>query len=149
MAAIFLYENVQYAPSPCDFAQDYITQPTYHCNDCGKIGAALPPFDGLCTSCAGYFDDDKPLNFKPDPEALKKGLGRNLVMGVTYDPNPIRERLETLEALPADKLLSSVNMERSEDIQAAKLITAIDLKNYRSQQLKEQLDALKGFMEMA
>lgn len=147
-AAVFLHENVHYAPDPCEFAQPYITQATYCCKDCDKCGSAIPPFDGLCTSCAGYFSDEKPLNFKPDPEAVKKGLGKNLTFGVTYDMEPTKKRFEALNAMSGD-LSPHVNMERAEDIQAAKLITAMDFKNHRAQQLKEQLEALKGWMEMA
>lgn len=148
VAAVFLYENVHYAPDPCEFAQPYITQATYCCKDCDKCGSAIPPFDGLCTSCAGHYTDEKPLNFKPDPEALKKGLGRNLTFGVTYDLKPTKEKFESLNSMSGD-LLSHISMDKAEDIQAAKLITAIDLKNHRAQQLKEQLDSLKGWMEMS
>ena len=108
----------------------------------------MPPFDGLCTSCAGHFSDTKPLNFKPDPEAMRKGLGRNITTGVTYDPEPTKARFEELNKLQASALSSALR-ETPEDLQAAKLITAVDFKNYRAQQLKEQLESLRGWLEMA
>lgn len=147
-AAVFLHENVHYAPKPLEFCQPYISQPTYCCKDCGKCGSALPPFDGLCSSCAGHFEDDKPLNFQPDPEALKKSHGQNITLGVVYEQAPVRKRFEELSALPSDRLVSSIR-ETAEDIQAAKLIIATDFMNFRSQQLKDQLGALRGWLEMA
>ena len=147
-AALFLHENVHYAPEPLSFCQPYITQPIYHCKDCDKTASALPPFDGLCTSCAGHFDKPKTLDFKPDQELLDKGFGRNITLGVTIDPRPVQRRFETLDAAPPDKLLSMIG-ETSEDIQAAKLITAVDFKNFRSRQLKEQLESLRSWLEMS
>ncbi len=145
-AAIFLYENVHYAPDPLDFCQVYITQPTYCCLDCDKCGPAMPPFDGLCTSCAGHFDDDKPLNFKADPAKLERGFGRNITRGVTFDPEPTRKRFEELDKMPPGDVQGAIR-ETVEDIQAAKLIHAIDFKNYRTQQLRDQRAALRGWLE--
>lgn len=148
VAAVFLAEHVHYAPEPVEFAQPYITQPTYCCQDCGKCGSALPPFDGMCTSCAGHFDDDKPFNFKPDQEAIERGAGRNLTKSVIFDPGPTKERFEELNKLPADKLRATLR-ETVEDVQAAKLITAFDYKSYQIQQRQEQVKALRGWLESA
>ena len=145
-AAVFLHENVHYAPEPLEFCQVYITQPTYCCKDCDKCGSAMPPWDGLCTSCAGHFDDDKPLNFKPDPEKIDKGYGRNVTTGVTFDPEPTKKRFLELDAMPHDKVQGAIH-EVAEDIQAAKLITAIDFRNYRTQQLRDQRTSLRGWLE--
>lgn len=145
-AAVFLHENVFYAPSPLEFCQPYITQRFYTCQDCDKKASALPPFDGLCWSCGGHFEDDKPFNFKPDPEAVKKGLGKNLTYGKTYDPDPIKKRFEELNALSDPG--SSIK-ETLEDIQSAKLITAVDYSSHKSKQLSEQLSSLRGWLEMA
>lgn len=147
VAAVFLYENVHYTTETLAFAQNYISQPTYLCQDCDKLGSALPPFDGICTSCGGYFTSDTPFNFKPDPEAVKRGAGRNLKYGLTYDPAPVKARLGELEGLSADKLSIAIK-ETPEDIQAAKLIAAIDFAAFRAGQLTEQLDSLKGWLEM-
>ncbi len=146
-AAIFLHEEVYYAPEPLAFCQPYISQPTYCCKDCDKCGSALPPFDGLCTSCAGYYTDDKPFNLKPDPEALKLGRGRNITLSQKYDSGPVKTRFEELNKLSGNHLVSAIR-EVPEDIQAAKLITATDFQNYRAQQLKDQLSALRGWLEM-
>lgn len=145
-AAVFLHENVFYAAPPLEFCQRYITQRYYICRDCEKKGSALPPFDGLCSSCGGHFDDEHPFNFKPDPEAVKRGYGKNLTYGNTYDPDPTKKRFEELNAMkdPASSIKETV-----EDIQAAKLITAVDYMNHKSQQLSEQLSSLRGWLEMA
>jgi len=146
-AAVFLNENVFYAAPPLEFCQKYITQPFYICKDCDKKGSALPPFDGLCSACGGHFEDDKPLNFKPDPEAVKRGFGRNLTFGKTYDPDPTKKRFEELNAMTGD--LTSHIKETVEDIQAAKLITAVDYMNHKSQQLSDQLASLRDWLEMS
>ncbi len=145
-AAVFLHENVHYAPEPLEFCQVYITQPIYTCLDCDKVGSAMPPFDGLCTSCAGHFDDQKPLNFKPDPEKIEKGHGSNIVMGKTFDPEPTKKRFEELDKMPPAQLQGAIR-EVPEDIQAARLISAIDFRNYRTQQLKNQRASLRGWLE--
>lgn len=145
-AAVFLHENVFYAPEPLSFCQKYITQPTYKCEDCGQTGSALPPFNGVCWSCGGHFDSEHPFKFEPDPEAVRRGLGRHITIGKTYDPEPTQRRFQELNALPPDKLQSSIK-ETVEDIQAAKLIIATDFTKYRSQQLAEQLTSLRGWLE--
>ncbi len=145
-AAVFLHENVFYAPEPLDFCQKYITQQTYKCQDCNQTGSALPPFDGMCWSCGEHFDSEHPFKFQPDPDAVKRGVGRKIVLRDTFDPGPTKARFEELNALPADKLKASIR-ETVEDIQAAKLIIAIDYIKHRSQQLAEQMTSLRGWLE--
>ena len=147
-AAVFLHENVFYAPAPMSFCQEFITQAYYICKDCSKKGSALPPFDGLCTSCAGHFDSEHPFKFEPDPDALKRGAGRNITVHASFDPSPVKARFEELNAMPADRVASAIK-EEQDDIQAAKLITAEDYMKYRSQQLAEQLTSLRGWLEMS
>lgn len=146
-AAVFLHENVHYAPEPLSFCQPYITQPTYKCLDCDQTGSALAPFDGICWSCGGHFHTDHPFSFKPDAEAVKSGAGRTLSYGVTFDPAPIKKRFDEFNAMSAEQLKSAVR-ETPEDIQAAKLITAVDFLKHRSQQLAEQLTSLRAWLEM-
>lgn len=145
-AAVFLHENVFYAPEPLEFCQKYITQPTYKCQDCDQVGSALPPFDGVCWSCGGHFDSEHPFKFEPDPEAVRRGLGRKITIEKTYDPEPTQRRFRELDALPADKLRPAIR-ETVEDIQAAKLIVAVDFMKHRSQQLAVQLTSLRGWLE--
>jgi hypothetical protein len=145
-AAVFLNESVHYAPEPLDFCQVYISQPTYCCKDCDKCGSALPPFDGLCSSCAGHYTTDLPFSFKPDQAALDRGHGRNITMGQIYDEKPTKARFEQLKNMTAGQLGSMIK-ETPEDIASAKLITAIDFMDFRSQQLKEQLGFLRGWLE--
>ena len=145
-AAVFLHENVHYAPEPLLFCQLYISQPYYRCRDCDKKGSALPPFDGLCSSCAGHFEHGNPFSFKPDPEAIKSGKGKNLDFGMDLDPRPVRKRFDELMSLPAEKTSSSVK-ETPEDIQAAKLIIAHDFVLLKEQQLQDQLRSLRGWLE--
>ncbi len=145
-AAVFLHENVHYAPEPLDFCQVYITQPMYECRDCGKVASMLPPFDGFCSSCVGTYRTSTPLKLEPDPELVHKGFGRNLANKITFDPTPAKKRLEELDRL-APKEVAAAIRETPADIQAAKLIIAADFQNYRAQQLKEQLESLRSWLE--
>lgn len=145
-AAVFLHENVFYAPEPLSFCQKYISQRTYTCQDCHKVGSALPPFDGMCTSCGGHFDHEHAFSFQPDEDAVRRGVGRRLTFAETFDPEPTRKRFLELDATPPNQLLSSIK-ETAEDIQAAKLITAVDFVKHRSQQLVEQLTSLRSWLE--
>lgn len=147
-AAVFLYEHVHYAPSPLSFCQQYLTQPTYKCKDCGQMGSALPPFDGVCWSCGEHFDAEHPFKFEQSAESMRLGKGRNLEMGVTFDPEPTRKRFDEFNAMPPDKLAAAIR-ETSEDLQAAKLITAVDFMKHRQQQLAEQLTSLRSWLEMS
>lgn len=147
-AACFLQDNVFYAPSPCDFAQPFISQPTYRCKDCGKVGGALPPFDGYCDSCTHKFEGEHPFAFKPDPEMVKKGFGQNLEYRLTYDPAPTRKKFQEFDSMDPSKLASAIR-EEPEDIQAAKLIVATDYKNLRAKQLADQLTSLRGWLEQS
>jgi hypothetical protein len=145
-AAVFLHENVFYAPEPLEFCQKYITQQTYKCQDCGQTGSALPPFDGMCWSCGEHFDSEHPFKFQPDPDAVRRGVGRKIVLRDTFDPEPTKARFHELDVLPTDKLRASIK-ETAVDIQAAKLIIATDYVKHRSQQLAEQMTSLRGWLE--
>lgn len=142
-AAVFLHENVFYAPEPLEFCQKYIEQPTYKCNDCSQVGSALDPFNGTCWSCGGHFDAEHPFKFEPDTVH-----GRNVTVIKTFDPEPTKARFNVLNQLSGDQLKSAIH-ETVEDIQAAKLITAVDYTKFRSQQLAEQLTSLRGWLEMS
>lgn len=147
-AAVFLNENVHYAPEPLSFCQPYITQPKYKCMDCNQIGSALPPFDGMCWSCGKHFASEHPFKFEADKDVVKRKGARNIILGITFDYEPIKKRFDELNSLPDDKLKPAIR-EVSEDIQAAKLITAIDLVKHRNQQLADQLTSLKSWLEAA
>ncbi len=145
VAGCLLFENVTYAPPPLDFAKDFLAQPFYVCQDCGKKGSALPPFDGYCDSCSGKFLGEHPFALKPDPVRVAQGFGKNLKMGVTYDPEPVKKRFEELDSMPADKVAGAIR-EVPEDIEAAKLIVATDYQRHQNQQLQEQLTALGSWL---
>lgn len=147
-AGVLLYENVHYAPEPLDFCQKYVEQPMYKCNDCEQVGSALPPFEGMCWSCGRHFDQEHPFKFEPDPDAVRRGLGRNLTLSKTFESEPTKRRFEELNKLNAEQLKTAIR-ETPEDIQAAKLITAVDYTKHRAQQLAEQLESLRGWLEMS
>lgn len=145
-AAVFLNENVFYAPEPLTFCQRYIIGPTYECRDCGQTGSALPPFAGTCWSCGEHFESEHPFRFEPDKDAVRRGSGRNVIINKTYDPQPTQHRYQELNMLAGDSLPRAIK-ETPEDIQAAKLIIATDFTKHRAQQLAEQLTSLRSWLE--
>lgn len=63
VAAILLHENIHYTPSPLDFAQIYISNPTYICK-CGTKGNALNCFKWSCRECG---NEDIKIDLEYDP----------------------------------------------------------------------------------
>jgi len=145
-AAVFMNENVHYAPKPLDFCELYVAEPYYQCNVCHKKGSALGTFDGLCSSCAQTYEGEHPFKFEPDEEAVKKGAGKDITIHVTFDPEPIKKRFEELDSMPAGKLPQAIK-ETDVDIHAAKLIIATDFMKFKSQQLTDQLTSLRSWLE--
>lgn len=141
VAACCLNEHVSWAPSPIEFAQPYLSEPYYICNDCGKKGSALPPFDGFCDSCSHKFDQEHPFSLKPDPEIAQKGGARNLRLGMEISPDETKKRFIELDKMPPDKVASAIR-EVPEDIEAARIIVAVDFQKFRTKQLQEQLSSL-------
>lgn len=141
VAACFLHDEISYAPPPLDFAQPFLSQPRYACQHCGNHGDALPPFDGRCDSCAAKFEDEHPFNFKAaewakdDPEEVSYFL--------KYDFRDTQKRFEEWLDKPASEIV--VN-EVAEDIEAAKLLTAVDYMGLRRKQKNQQLTDLKDWL---
>lgn len=140
-AACFMHDEVGYAPEPLEFCQPYLSQPRYRCKQCGKNGSALPPFDGRCDSCSRKFDSFHPFDFKPAADAKDKP--EDVEYYQVIDPEPTRKRFEELVKLPADKIKIR---EVPEDIEAAKLISAVDYMEFRRGQRDRQLTEIKDWM---
>jgi len=147
-AACFLHDNVFYAPPPCDFAQLYISQPMYKCKDCGKTRSALPPFKGYCPSCTEIYSQEHPFTFEPSEEAIKKNKGQNIEYFLSFDPEPTKKRFEEFDKADPTALPGMIK-EEAVDIQAAKLISAVDYKNSRIKQLDIQLTGIRPWLESA
>lgn len=145
-AAVLLNEGVTYAPAPLDFCQEYVSQPRYRCKDCDRTGSALPPFDGHCPTCTQTFEQDKALSLKPDPDMKDKTRGDNLEYSLTYDPTETKQRFAVLDQLPPESVGDAIH-EVAADIESARLIVAVDFMRLRAKQLKEQLEALRGWLE--
>lgn len=131
-AAVFLHENVQYASEPLDFCQIFISQPKYKCNNCGKEGSALPPFNYTCPSCSKTFDiieKDRLFNFQP-LEVNKNTT--DVSISLTYPVKEIRERYG--ECLSKECELK----ENDIDSQVAKLLISTEyLKEQNNKMLSE------------
>ncbi len=138
-AAIFLHENVQYCPEPLNFAQIFVSNPRYHCNNCGKQGSALPPFQFVCDDCGGAYNSEektKLFNFKPldiSPETT------NIEINLEFPVTDIRKRFDELKT-KLETTNEDISLEENEiDIQCGKLIYALE---YCGNELKKLNDEL-------
>jgi hypothetical protein len=143
IAACVLNEDIFYVPPPLDFVQTEVSHPYYLCKDCGNEDSALF-HDGLCDTCTGKFDTDNGLSFRPNPEVIASGKGKNLELRLRFDPSDTEKRWHQLKDKPSDQIEFD---EVQADIQVAKLLVARDYMNIRRRQLAEQLIALKSWLE--
>jgi hypothetical protein len=143
MAASILHEEVSYVPPPLDFLQIEVSQPYYHCRDCGSEDSALFS-DGTCDTCTKKFSPEQGLSMQPKRELIQAGKGKNLELLLKFDPDLIEEKWGKIKDLPS----SEIHLEDSQvDIQIAKLLIARDYMNIRRRQLATQLTGLKSWLE--
>jgi hypothetical protein len=138
IAAVFLHENVCFAPAPLDFVQMEISQPYLICKDCGNHEDALF-HDGVCDTCTQKFNPAKTLDFQPHPELA--GAGKNVEYHLRYDPDEVQARWSQVEGKPEDVL-----QENAIDVQVAKLFDAKQYMLKRRRQLAQQLTEMKSWL---
>lgn len=141
IAACFLDEGVVYAPPPLGFAQRVLSQPMYRCKTCGNID--YDDVDGKCDFCTGRFQDEHPLNFKPNPR-LPKGLGENVEKYLERDPASVEKRFNEVKLKDPNEV--DWNDKSTEDVQSLKLVVAYEYMKERQQQLVDQLEELKSWV---
>jgi rubrerythrin len=141
VSACALDEGVLYLPSPLDFAQKILSEPSYVCKVCGNVD--IDDLDGRCDVCTARFSDDHPLNMKP-AKMVPKDAGTHLEKFVRRDPSSIEKRLHELQA--KSTAVTSLSEDKPEDVQAAKLMVACEYTVLRNQQLVEQLEELKSWV---
>jgi hypothetical protein len=141
ISACALDEGVVYLPPPLDFAQQKLSEPTYHCKVCGNVDA--DDLDGRCDFCTARFLDEHPLNLKPS-KGVSAEAGTNVVHFLKRDPNSVEKRFRELKSKGAEAL--KLNEEKTEDVQSAKLMVAYDYMLMRNRQLEEQLEELKSWV---
>jgi hypothetical protein len=94
-----LEQGVWYLPAPLAFANPFTVKKTYHCKDCGNEGP-LWSDDGLCDSCVGRFETEQLREWKPDPELVARGRGKNIEI---FEKNPSAPVIKKLDELLAGK----------------------------------------------
>jgi hypothetical protein len=142
IATAVLHEDVTFVPPPLSFVQLEVSQPFYHCKDCGHEYSALF-HDGVCDFCTQKMDHEQGLSLKPKQDLLNKGLGKNMETVLRHDPELVQKRWDEVKGEP----LTKVDLqETAVDIQVAKLLVARDYMNIRRRQLAEQLVALKAWL---
>jgi len=141
VTACALDEGVTYLPTPLDFASKILSEPTYVCKVCGNVDT--DDLDGRCDFCTARFADEHPLNMKPSPD-VPKSAGMDMDRFLKRDPAPIEKRfLELKEKGPTALNLSE---DKTEDVQASKLMVAYDYMQKRNRQLTDQLEELKSWV---
>lgn len=141
VAACAIEEGVWYLPPPLDFAQRILSEPTLRCKDCGAEENDV--LDGKCSFCSGRFQHEHPLNLKPSPH-LPASAGTNVKRFLLRDPTSIEKRYTKLKNGGWDK--ATLNEEKREDVQAAKLMVAYEYVQLRQRQLVEQCEELKSWV---
>lgn len=145
IATAVLHEDVCFVPPPLSFVQVEVSQPYYHCKDCGHEYSALF-HDGVCDSCSQKMDHEQGLSMKPKQELISKGIGKNMETRLRFDPEPVQKRWDEVKGQPLTKIELQ---ETSADIQVAKLLVARDYMNIRRKQLAEQLVSLRSWLGAA
>lgn len=143
MAGTILHEDIFFVPPPLDFLQMEVSQPHYHCDDCGNEESALF-HDGFCSACTQRMHPEQGLTMEPRQELVNQGLGKNTTIIPRYEHRSVAARWEEVKALPFSEFKPDEN--RMEDVQVRQLLLARDYMNIRRKQLAEQLTALKSWM---
>lgn len=143
MAATVLNEDVFYVPPPLDFIQLEVSQPYYHCFDCGNKEPALF-HDGFCSNCTGRMHPFQGLTLQPMQEKVNAGKGKNLEVIPRYDFADVVHRWKEVKHLPFVEF--NPDEEKMEDVQTSKLLLARDYLNIRRKQLAEQLTNIKSWL---
>lgn len=141
VSACALDEGVNHLPAPLEFARQTLAEPTYVCKVCGNIDT--DDLDGRCDFCTARFADDHPLNMKP-AVGVAPGAGANVDHYLKRDPTQVERRFLELKEKGPDALQLDEN--KTEDVQATKLMVAYDYMQLRNRQLAEQLEELKSWV---
>lgn len=141
VSACALDEGVVYLPTPLDFAQRTLSEPVYVCKVCGNVDT--DDFDGRCDFCTARFLDDHPLNTKP-AVGVPANAGINVEHSLKRDPKLIEARFLELKEKGPDVL--KLDEDKTEDVQAAKLMVAYNYMQLRNHQLADQLEELKSWV---
>ena len=141
VAACALDEGAVYLPAPLDFAQRVLSEPTYHCKVCGNVDT--DDLDGRCDFCTAKFVGEHPLSMKPDPH-VPKDAGVYVDRFLKRDPTEVEKRFNELKEKGPDGL--GLDENKTEDVQASKLVVAYDYMQLRNRQLTEQLEELKSWV---
>lgn len=141
VAACALDEGVNFLPDPLGFAQKVLSEPTYTCKVCGNVDT--DDLDGRCDFCTARFIDDHPLNMKPMP-GVAPSAGMDVTHYLKRDPKSAEARFLELKEKGPEAL--KLDEDKTEDVQAAKLMVAYNYMQLRNQQLAEQLEELKSWV---
>jgi len=142
MAAVVIHEDVFFVPPPLHFIQTEVSQPRYHCRDCGHEYAALY-HDGFCDNCTEKFSPEQGLSMRPKINLVEQGAGQNLDIVIPHDPSEVEAKWDKVKLLPSAQVTLEEN---SVDVQVSKLLFARDWMNLKRKQLADQLTSLKSWL---
>jgi hypothetical protein len=147
IAAAVLNDDVTYVPPPLDFVQVEVSQPYYHCKDCGNEDSALFS-DGVCDTCTQKFSPEQGLSMLPKMELIQAGKGKNVDLRLRFNPDAVEERLRELDRTDVKKI-EDLDEDNPVDVQVRKIQIARSYMNLRRRQLVEQITSLRSWLESA
>lgn len=137
-AAVFLHENVYYAPEDLEFCQLYISNPKYKCKTCGQEGSALPPFNYICPSCSKMFDaSEKDRLFNFQPKVLDKST-TNTEIRLENEYNEVKERFLELQKELKENQTAEIK-ENHIDQQCKNLLISLEYEEKQNDKLALEL----------
>lgn len=131
IVAVFLHEGLTYAPDELSFIQWRLKRPYYVCELCGNEELIFDDIDGVCDVCSRDWHSRLTGVAKREPSVR---------IQFTHDETRVKRRLESAlqnmpEFFPSDDI--------TEDVQAAKLVVALQYRDMRREQLRRQLELLQ------
>ena len=141
IAACALDEGVTYLPPPLDIAQNFLSRPSYVCKVCGNTDD--DDMDGRCDFCTARFTDERPLNMRPSP-FVPDSAGTHVETFLLLNPGTVEVRFQELKERGAENV--HLSEDKTEDVQASKLMVAYEYMQLRNRQLTEQLEELKSWV---
>jgi hypothetical protein len=147
MAGCVLNDQVFFVPPPLDFIQLEVSQPQYHCKDCGNTESALFS-DGYCSFCTERLHPEQGLSLAPKKEALDAGKGKNVETIIKYDPTEVAKLWKSHSEHSLHSFADKFSTHQDDEnwVQLSKLLIARDYMNVRRKQLAEQLTTLKSWL---
>lgn len=139
VAACAIEEGVTFLPPPLQFAQPWVSEPSFECGVCGHIQEA-PAASHL--KCMVSYDTEHPLDDRGAPKECPLISGNHFRRFLKRDPSGVEDQFNKWKALEQ----ADVNEEDPIQVQAAKLVVGHRYMLLRRKQLVDQLEELQKWV---